>query len=74
MLEAEFKKFRESAGDFVVLFREHIDKKNNILYQLVDPVLNKKDKEEFEKIEEKTGKGVYERYEELGRKYGKENK
>lgn len=65
-LNKNFEKFRENAENFVTLLREHIDKENNILYPMVDSVLNRKYREEllkgFEKMEEKIGKNVHEKY------------
>lgn len=77
-LDKDFERFRESARSLVALLRQHIDKEDNILYPMIDSVLNNKDKEEvleeFERIEEGIGKGVHEKYHEsikrLTEKYG----
>lgn len=81
-LNKTFNRFRKSAEDFIILLKGHIEKEDNVLYPMIDSILSEKEKEklleEFEKIEEKTGKGVHEKYvkliKELGRKYGKGNK
>lgn len=77
-LNENFEKFRVNARSFIDLLRMHIDKEDNILYQMIDSVLKNEDNEillkEFEKIEEKTGKGIHERYfklvKKLAKKYG----
>lgn len=65
-LEKNFEEFARNGRNFVILLKEHIEKENNILFPMVNSVLNTKDKEEllkeFEEIEEKTGKNVHERY------------
>jgi len=67
----------ENASGYVSLLRQHIDKEDNILYGMADMHLNKSTEkkliEEFEKVEEKMGKGIHEKYhrlvEQLKKKY-----
>ncbi|MCM8784941.1 MAG: hemerythrin domain-containing protein [Candidatus Omnitrophica bacterium] len=72
----------ENASGYINLLRQHIDKENDILYMMADMhIPDKKQKillKEFEKVEEKMGKGVHEKYhhlaEELRDEYLKKNK
>ena len=65
-LNENFEKFKENAGIFVNLLRAHINKEDNILYPMIDSILKNEDNEmllkEFEKIEERIGKGAHEKY------------
>lgn len=65
-LNENFENFKENARSFIDLLRAHIDKEDNILYPMIDSVLKNEDNEillkEFEKIEERIGKGVHEKY------------
>ncbi|MEM2083751.1 MAG: hemerythrin domain-containing protein [Nitrososphaerota archaeon] len=65
-LNENFEIFKENTRSFVDLLRAHIDKEDNILYPMIDSVLENKDNEallkEFEKIEEKLGRGIHEKY------------
>ncbi len=73
-LNKNFEKFCENAKNFVGLLRQHIEKENNILYPMIDSVLDKNDKEKlfekFERIEEKM-KGVHAKYFKLIKSLGK---
>jgi hemerythrin-like domain-containing protein len=59
----------ENSLAYIQLLREHIEKENNILFQMADSVLTENDNDkllkEFEKVEKKMGKGVHEKYERL---------
>jgi hemerythrin-like domain-containing protein len=59
-----------SSKDYVQLLRNHIEKENNILFQMADRVLNEEEQKEifdaFEKLEvEKIGIGKHEEYHKL---------
>ena len=56
-----------SAGNYIELLRNHIEKENNILFKMADQVLNEEEQskifDEFEKLEvEKIGIGKHEEY------------
>jgi hemerythrin-like domain-containing protein len=59
----------ENSLAYIQLLRDHIEKENNILFQMADSILTENDNEkllkEFEKVEKKMGKGVHEKYERL---------
>lgn len=64
------KEIIENIDNYVSLLREHIDKENNILYQIADMHLSQKEQEnllkEFEKLEEeRIGHGKHEEFHKL---------
>ncbi len=63
------KEFIENAYGYVDLLRQHIDKEDNILYMMADMHLSSAQQEklikEFDKVEEKMGEGVHEKYHKL---------
>jgi hemerythrin-like domain-containing protein len=68
--EGAGKKFAANARNYVLLLTQHIDKENNILYQIADMHLSGEKQEEllrlFEKLEaERIGPGKHEEYHEL---------
>lgn len=79
-LKENFDKFMDNAKRFIELLRFHIKKENNILFPMVEPVISDNDREklveEFEKVEERLGVSVHEKYhrlvEGLAKKYGVE--
>ncbi|MCM8787419.1 MAG: hemerythrin domain-containing protein [Candidatus Omnitrophica bacterium] len=63
------KDIKEDALGYVDLLRQHIDKEDNILYMMADMHINDNEQKnlvlEFEKVEERIGKGVHEKYHKL---------
>lgn len=62
--------FVKNARDYIMLLDQHIDKENNILYQIADLHLSEEKQaellEQFEKVEqEKIGKGKHEEFHKL---------
>ncbi len=59
-------RFIENARGYIELLRAHIDKEDNILYPMADGHVAREEQErlleEFEKVEERMGKGTHERY------------
>lgn len=74
------EKIRENAIGYVNLLREHIYKEDNILYMMADMHLDEETEKQllrdFDKVEEKMGKGTHEKYhnlvEQLEKEYFKE--
>ena len=71
------KELIDNLRGYIELLREHIDKENNILYPMINSVLNCSDQQElltaFERFEHKNmGKNVHEKYLFLVEEIGKE--
>ncbi|MDO8498487.1 MAG: hemerythrin domain-containing protein [bacterium] len=69
-------KFVSNAENYIALLREHIDKEDNILYQIADMHLDEKAQDqlikEFEKIEtERIGVGKHEQFHQMLNDLGK---
>lgn len=71
--EAAKERFISNAWRYISMIRPHIDKEDNILYQMARSVFNEDDLEkldrEFDRVErEDIGPGVHEKYHELAHK------
>ena len=60
---------KNSLNGYLTLLTNHIDKENNILFEMADQALTAEDQtwleEEFNKVEEETGEGEHEKYHQM---------